>query len=177
VKNLPQYIENQLFSVLNHEISIKEFEQWVYQTDDLEKGLSEQNYLDLIAFNFNQEHAFHELYNILTEWIDFPKFEQYRLIFLLDLIIEKDDFWRIAVTNLYHEFIESYNFLYVFCWLEDSLYYNEKIGGINPDSMDSLYISSKEEAIKMKNWLILGTIVIKGREGHRKGTNYTDNRT
>jgi hypothetical protein len=177
MENLPQYIENQLFKVLNCEISVKEFELWVYQTSDLEKELSEQHYLDLIAFNYNQEHAFHELYNMFTEWIDFPKFEKYRLVFLFDLIIEKDDKWIKSVKNLSNDYFEIYGFLNVFCALDDMIDYYKKTYGNNPNLIDDMYNVSKDEAIKMKNWLILGTIVIKGREGHRKGTNYIDNRT
>jgi hypothetical protein len=40
MKNLPQHIENQFFKFLNKETSIEEFEQWVYETDELETVLS-----------------------------------------------------------------------------------------------------------------------------------------
>lgn len=172
MKKLPQHIENQLFKFLNKEISIADFEQWVYATDELESVLSEDNYLDLIAFNFTQKNAFDELYEVLIELINFPKFETYRIIYLLDLIIGKDDLWTKAVKDLYNECIESYEFLDVFGGLDEMIenYY------IYGNSIDDFFIESKDKAIKMKNWLNSGTIIIKGREGHRKGTNYIDNR-
>jgi hypothetical protein len=172
MRNLPQHIENQLFRVLNNEIGIKAFEKWVYETEELETVLSAENYLDLIAFNFNQINAFDSLYDLFIEIIDIPKFETYRIIYLLDLVINKHDLWIKAVSDLYHEFIESYAFLEVFSGL-DELIVNDYVYGV---PIAEIYLSSKEEAIKMKNWLIDDTIVIKGREGHRKGTNYIDNR-
>ena len=54
MKNLPPHLENQFFRVLNKEISIQDFEKWVYETEELEHVLSSDNYLDLIAFNYYQ---------------------------------------------------------------------------------------------------------------------------
>ena len=87
MKNLPQHIENQFFRILNKEISIKDFEQWVYKTEELETVLSERDYLDLIAFNFNQPHVLYELFKIFVKWINIQKYETYRIIYLLDLVI------------------------------------------------------------------------------------------
>jgi hypothetical protein len=108
--------------------------------------------------------------------LDEAEFEKYRIIYLLDLIIEHDGLWKNAVNDLYHESIESYDFLIVFSFLDDMVNHDETAYGINPNSMDDLYSSSKAEAIKMKNWLNSETIIIKGRAGHRKGTNFIDNR-
>ena len=177
MKKLPQHIENQFFKFLNKEISIADFEQWVYETDELESVLSDDNYLDLIAFKYNQLNAFDELYEVLIELIDFPKFETLRIIYLLDLIINKDILWRKAVEDLAYESINSYAFLYIFSRINDGIYNNEYMIGTEFDSTEKSYLWSKNEAIKMKNWLNSGTIIIKGREGHRKGTNYIDNRT
>lgn len=179
MKNLPQHIETPFFKVLNKEISIAEFEQWVYATDELETLLSEHDYLNLIAFSFDQKNAFDYLESMLIEIIDFPKFETYRIIYLLDLVIKKDNSWRKALNDLYHEYIENYNFLETFGTLDDIIDLNEALE-FRHNSMDDLmgesFIYSKNEAIKMKDWLNSRTIVIKGREGHRKGTNYIDNR-
>jgi hypothetical protein len=176
MKNLPQHIEYQFFKFLNKEISIEEFEQWVYATDELETALSPDIYQNLIAFNYNSRYVLATLYPLLMECLDFPKFEKYRLIYHLNLIIEKDNSWQKAVKKLDHEFRENYDFLNIFCALDDMLNYDEDKYGTNPNSIDDLFIESKFQAIKMKNWLNSGTIIIKGREGHRKGTNFIDNR-
>lgn len=179
MKNLPQHIENQFFKFLNKEISIADFEQWVYATNELETVLSADMYQELIAFNYQSRYVLATLFPILMECLDFPKFETYRIIYLLDLIIEHDDLWKKAVNDLYHEYIESYNFLEAFGTLDDIIDLNEALE-FRHNSMDDLmgesFIYSKNEAIKMKDWLNSRTIVIKGREGHRKGTNYIDNR-
>jgi hypothetical protein len=174
MKNLPQHIENQFFRVLNQEISIQDFEQWVYEMEELELVLSSDNYLDLIAFNFKQKDAFHELYNLLIELINFPKFEKYRIIYLLDLIIVKDNSWKKIVNILFHEYINSYAFLIVFSGIDDMLEY-DKTYWVTVDA--DMYLASRDEAIRIKNHLNSGSIIIIGREGHRKATNYIDNRT
>jgi hypothetical protein len=172
MNNLPQHIENQFFKFLNKETSIDDFEQWVYATDELETILSADLYQELIAFNYNARYVLASLYPILMEHLDEAKFEKYRIVYLLDLIINKDDLWVKAVKNLYKESIESYAFLDGFSVLEEYVEHYYFYG----DTVDDFYIESKEEAIKMKNWLNSETIIIKGREGHRKGTNYIDNR-
>ncbi len=172
MKNLSQHIENQFFRVLNKEISIQDFEKWVYETEELEQVLSSDNYLDLIAFNYYQNRVFDALYNLLIELINFPKFETYRIIYLLDLVIEKNDLWKKAVNTLYHEYINSYYFLNVFAAIDDEIDCHD-----NTNLIDGVFIFSKDYAIQMKHWLISEIIIIKGREGHRKGTNYIDNRT
>ncbi len=78
MKNLPQHIENQFFKFLNKEISIEEFEQWVYATDELETVLSADLYQELIAFNYNARYVLASLYPILMESLDESKFEKYR---------------------------------------------------------------------------------------------------
>jgi hypothetical protein len=176
MKNLPQHIENQFFKFLNKETSIEDFEQWVYATDELETVLSADLYQELIAFNFNARYVLASLYPILMDCLDESKFEKYRIIYLLDLIIEKDVLWRKAVEDLDNECINSYAFLYIFCRLNDEIYENQREIETEFDSIEKLYSWSKNEAIKMKNWLNSETIIIKGREGHRKGTNYIDNR-
>jgi hypothetical protein len=173
MKNLPQHIENQFFKFLNKEMSIEEFEQWVYATDELETVLSEHDYLNLIAFSFDQLNAFYYLEELLIELIDFPKFETYRIIHQLNIIIENDGLWENAVEIFHGDFIESYYFLKPFFDLHFLIEDNQ---GSDVELSDDVYIRARKEAISLKNWLITGTIVIKGREGHRKGTNYIDNR-
>lgn len=44
------------FRLLNGDISISDFEQWVYASGDmLEKELESEIYLELVSFNYNQK--------------------------------------------------------------------------------------------------------------------------
>jgi hypothetical protein len=177
MKNLPQHIENQFFRVLNKEIGIKAFEKWVYETEELEAVLSAENYLDLIAFNYNQEDLYglltESLYDLFIKFIDSPKYENYRIKRLLTLVTDKDDSWKSAVSKLHSECINSYNFLDSFF----NFYFLIRDNRRNPKVIEEMYPLIKNEAEKVLDWLNSEKIVIKGREGHRKGTNYIDSRT
>ena len=162
MKNLPPHLENQFFRVLNKEISIQDFEKWVYETEELEHVLSSDNYLDLIAFNFKQPHVLYELYKVLIEWINIQKYETYKIIYLLDLIICKDESWKKAVYLLGGQYRNNdYYFLNNFFLIDDYIEYydTEK----SADSIEHLFIASIKEAIKIKDELNLGKIVIKNQ--------------
>ena len=181
MKNLPQHIETPFFKVLNHELSIKEFEQWVYATDELETVLSTHDYLNLIAFNYGQLKALDYLEDLLMDIIDFPKFEKYRLIYQLNIIIEKDGLWENAVEIFHGDYIDSYNFLEPFFSLhfmiEDNQEFYPELNENRSQLINEIYVLAKKEALQLLNYLNTDKIIIKGREGHRKGTNYIDNRT
>jgi hypothetical protein len=181
MNNLPQHIENQFFKILNKEIPIEEFEQWVYATDELETVLSEHDYLNLIAFSFDQLNAFDYLEDLLIGIIDFPKFEKYRLIYQLNIIIEKAALWKNAVETLHGDYINSYNFLEPFFsihfMIEDNHEFYPQLNENRHQLIEDMYVLAKKEAIQLLDYLNSDKIIIKGREGHRKGTNYIDNRT
>lgn len=161
MKNLPQHIENQFFRILNKEISIKDFEQWVYKTEELETVLSERDYLDLIAFNFNQPHVLYELFKIFVKWINIQKYETYRIIYLLDLVINKDESWKETVHLLGSQYRNNdYYFLNNFFLIDD---YIECYTDKNTDSIEHLFIESIKEAIKIKDDLNVGKIVFKNQ--------------
>jgi hypothetical protein len=177
MKDLPQHIENQFFRVLNQEISIQDFEQWVYEMEELEQVLSSDNYLDLIAFNFNQEDLYgfliDSLYDVIIKFIDSQKYENYRINRHLILIIDKDKSWKTAVKKLYSESINNYNFLDSFFNFYFLIHDNKR----NAEVIEEIYSLINLESVKVLEWLNSGKIIIKGREGHRKGANYLDYRS
>jgi hypothetical protein len=182
MKNLPQYIENQLFSVLNREISVKEFEQWVYQTGDLEEELSEDDYYDLISFNYNLLDAFDSLYDLLIDLVGFPQFEHYRLSYQLNLIIEKEGLWENAIEIFHGDYIEKYNFLEPFFSLhfmiQDNHEYYPQFNENKTELIDEIYVLAKKEALQLLIFLNSRKIIIKDYKEHRRhGENYFDYRT
>ena len=52
MNEVSEHIEYKFYGVLKHKIGIREFEQWVYQTKELESELPEEIYTDLISLNF-----------------------------------------------------------------------------------------------------------------------------
>lgn len=168
MENLPQHIENQFFKFLNKEMSIEEFEQWVYATDELETVLSADMYQELIAFNYQSRYVLATLFPILMQCLDINKFETYRIVYLLNLVINKDILWKKAVRTLYIYSREKYDFLSHFCSLDDYIEYYE----FNQEELRNIQIAAIKEAIEIKNALVSNEIIIEN--GNEGGTNFID---
>lgn len=77
------------FQLLNGDLPIKDFEQWVYKSsDNLEAELQRDFYLDLISFNYNQKDNFRQLGDKIEMQIDTNEFNIWRTKKLLTDIIE-----------------------------------------------------------------------------------------
>jgi hypothetical protein len=49
---LPDFVKYKFFEFLHSKISIADFEQWIYLTDDLEQILDKESYFSLISADF-----------------------------------------------------------------------------------------------------------------------------
>ncbi len=77
------------FKLLNGDITIKDFEQWVYKSsDNLETVLQPDLYLDLISFNYIQKDSLRQLCDKIKTQIDNEEFTIWRTKRLLKDIIE-----------------------------------------------------------------------------------------
>jgi hypothetical protein len=81
------------FRLLNGELPIKDFEQWVYNSsNNLETELQPDFYLDLISFNYNQKDNFQQLSDKIGTQIDTNEFNIWRIRkLLIDIIGNKID--------------------------------------------------------------------------------------
>jgi len=77
---LPKHIKERFFKTIKGDISIQEFEQWLYADNELEPILESGDYLDLISFSFKRSGAKYELWNLLKKHIDIGEFETYKLL-------------------------------------------------------------------------------------------------
>ncbi|MDO3695969.1 barstar family protein [Wenyingzhuangia sp. chi5] len=59
------------------------FESWVYENKELENVISEENYIDLLAFNFKSREIKNFIKSIIQKHFDWKEFEKYRTIELL----------------------------------------------------------------------------------------------
>lgn len=103
-------IESKYFDLVANQISLKEFENWVYTSDFLEKELNEGQYLDLISLNYNTPSSVYELSKILSDKIDFGKFEDNKLIKLLNSIVNRDCNEVPSLISCYDLYCDGYNF-------------------------------------------------------------------
>ncbi|WP_405604160.1 barstar family protein [Polaribacter sp. Asnod1-A03] len=71
------------YQFLNNDISLELFESWVYENKELENVISEENYIDLLAFNFKSREIKNFIKSIIKKHFDWKEFEKYRTIELL----------------------------------------------------------------------------------------------
>ena len=78
-----------IFRLLDGDLPIKDFEQWVYKSNvKLETELPPDIYLDLISFNYTQKDNFKLLTDIINRIVDIDEFNLWRTKKLLNDIIE-----------------------------------------------------------------------------------------
>jgi hypothetical protein len=111
MKHIPQHIKNQLFKVLNDEVNIKDFEKWVYETKELEQILSEENYCELISFNYNQYSALDKLYGLFIELFTYDKFDTHYLFYQLNFLLEKGTLLESDIQSFLTDYYEGHEFI------------------------------------------------------------------
>ena len=111
MKEISEYIELKFYEALKHKISIQVFEQWVYETKELEFELPEDTYTDLISLNYTDKYIYNELEKIIQPFVDNGKFEIKRISKYLKSIIERDDDCAESIEMTYDLYCNGYAFL------------------------------------------------------------------
>lgn len=90
IDKLTETTRLKFLELLNDELSLKDFEQWIYKnSDDLEKELSADFYLELISLNYNQNDSALQLEHMLFTLISADAFNIWRTKKLLTEIVEQ----------------------------------------------------------------------------------------
>ena len=111
MKEISEHTELKFYEVLKHKISIQDFEQWVYETKELESELPEDTYIDLISLNYKDKHAHNELEKIIEPFIDNGKFEIKRISKYLESIIDRDEKCAESIELTHDLYCSGYAFL------------------------------------------------------------------
>ena len=181
-------IETKYLKLMDKEISIKDFENWVYSSNWLEDELSEDEYTDLISLNYENSGSRYEVGKILENRLDLAKFEAFKFIEMLNSIIERNGKEGEALTIMYDLYCKGYYFLEglglgigLFVHVPnkyDVEYYHELNEKQKKELLDSVYPSAKELAIEIKTWLLAGDLKLTGeKEPELNRWQYIDNRT
>lgn len=109
--HIPQDIKEVFYKTIKGDISLSDFEQWLYVNKDLEKHLNSDDYLDLISLNFNKSGAKYELWKLLKNHIDLGEFETYKMIELLSQAQHKTDKLPYILMDFYDLYCKGYIFL------------------------------------------------------------------
>lgn len=111
MKEVNENIEYKFYEVLKHKIEIREFEQWVYQSKELQSELPEDIYFDLISLNYKDKYAHNELEKIIGKFVDNGKFEIKQIANILKSIINRDEKSAESIEITYDLYCSGYSFL------------------------------------------------------------------
>jgi hypothetical protein len=108
---LPEKIKERFYRTINGDISLDDFEQWLYVEKELEKHLNSEDYLDLISLSYKKSGAKYELWNLLKKYIDFGEFEKYKMLELLNEAKQKTERLPYILMAFYDLYCKGYYFL------------------------------------------------------------------
>lgn len=180
-------IESKYLDLMEGEISIKEFEHWVYNSKWLEDELSENEYTELISLNYNTPSSKYEIGKILKERFDEGKFEAIKMTYLLDSIIDRDGKEGESLIRMYDLYCKGYYFLEdlglgigLFIEVPNKYgveYFHELTEFQKKELIDSVYPYAEKLAIELKQWILSGEIKLSGEKDEALNKwQYTDNR-
>ena len=186
MNKFPTDIQIEFFKLLNGELSIESFEQWVYKTKELEACFNQADFIEFISLNFKDRHVIQEMKKIVDQYLDFGEFEKSKIDKILsDLICRNEDFTKslIATYDLYcdgYGFLDNIGMGYGLTFANDfydftdwkKLPTNEKTKRI-----ESIYDGVKFEAENVRDWLDRKKIVLTGKVDELGHFDYIDNRT
>jgi len=181
-------IESKYFDLMGEKISIKEFENWVYETKWLKSELTEDEYTDLISLNYETSSSKYEIGKIIKDRFDEGKFESLKMVELLTSIIERDGKEGESLTRIYDLYCRGYYFLEdlglgigLFIEVPNKYgfeYYHELNEKQKKELVNSVYPSAKKLAIELKKWILKGDLKLTGeRESELNRWQFIDNRT
>lgn len=96
------------FRLLNGDMSISDFEQWIYTSGDLlEQELESEIYLELVSFNYKQKDSLQLLINKAKTLVNMDEFNIWRTSRLLTDIIENNLDLVLATRKLRQLYFET----------------------------------------------------------------------
>ena len=112
MKNLPGHIEQQFYDTILEKVNLEDFESWVYSDKELELLLSEDEYLELISFNYKKNGSKYELVNLLSKkYVDLGEYEKWKMLNLLYAAKNRDERLPDILRQFYNLYCRGYNFL------------------------------------------------------------------
>jgi hypothetical protein len=185
VQKFPTNIQIKFFKLLNNELSVEDFEQWVYKTTEIETHFDPADYIEFISLNFKARHFIHEMKKIVDKYLDYGEFEKRKIDKVLNDLINKTDDFAKSLIATYDLYCDGYGFLdniglgygltfanefYEFAdWTKlSSEHKNERI--------EATYDGVKFEAEKVRDWLEKKKVVLTGEVDDIGHFDYIDNR-
>lgn len=177
MNSIPFLLEQKIHQVIIQKISLKDFEQWLYQNDELE-ALNPNLYLELIAFDYSHESSFKEFQISFSKFVDRYKFEVERIKDYLCSIIDRDENCANSILMTYelycmgYEFFQRMGLMYGLCIIDTS--YPEKLIDSYNKVVDMFYPDIIYDAKNALGWLEESKVVLKNKPNDSGGFEYED---
>ena len=108
---LSKDLKERFYKTIIGDISLDDFEHWLYADKELKEQLKSDDYLNLISFSFKKRGAVHELGNLLKKLIDPGEFETYKMLELLNEAKQKTERLPFILMEFYDLYCKGYSFL------------------------------------------------------------------
>ena len=166
-------VRESFFLFLNNELSIDDFESWVYGNHEvIEESLGEDVSLEFLEFNYKDWGEINSLLKLVKKQISLPEFEKWRILRCLARVETRGPQSADAIMFTYHLYCKGYAFLQDLgltyglclvvptskgkdCWTE--LTSQEQV-----ELTDMMYPQIVGEARKVISWIEEGKIVLTG---------------
>lgn len=100
----------EFYKFLNRELTLSDFEEFVYSENSLEQELDNDFYLELIGFNFKDKNAREQLEDLIFDrFLTEAEFETWRLQRLLNKFIETEVDIDKKLDNFYSMYCSTYD--------------------------------------------------------------------
>ena len=181
-------IENNFFELFYRDNELRNLEKWIYETHELKKLLSDNDYLELISLDYGKKSTKYEIYKIMGKYIDYGKFEKKNLLSMLHKALNsKNDLPKI-LSSFYYMYCDGYSFLRdlglgygLMCVVPPSKYQVETWEELSEMQktkiMNSFYPQIKNDLIRAIGWFENDRIIFSGKNNEFNRYEYIDNRT
>jgi hypothetical protein len=107
---LPIDISRMFYGFYSKKISLSDFENWLYNSDELEKLLPNNEYIELISFDFKKSY-WKDIKTFVYKYINWKDVEENNLKDCLTSAINKDQFVVESISKFYDLYCHGYYFL------------------------------------------------------------------
>ena len=181
--------KQKIFDLIGGKTTIEEFEQWVYNTEELKEEIGDDDHLELISFNYKKNGAKYELLDFLKEKIDLAEYETHKIRGMLSDALDKNEHLPHILSEFYDLYCRGYKFLSdlgvgfglsIECppGYYDSTW--EQLPKEIQDKILSEFYPLLDECLREAiDWIDSGKVVLTGESERVKdyNSNYIDNRT
>lgn len=185
--SVPIAIQEKFVDFLTGAQKTEDFEAWLYADDELECILGQENYLELISFDFKQKSANTRIKPLLEKHIDYSKYETQWILNLIEANRVNSKPCQNNLKTTYQLYCSGYAFmdnlgLGYGLRLASAYEYGVDIWEDIEESkrneiVQGFYPQLREEAEKVIHWLESGKVKLTGEEDERGRLEYVDNRT